>query len=240
MQGTKELPGNSANVLLDENWNAKLADFGLATVGLANQDISFVITHPAGTHGYCDPQYERTGRLTKESDVYSFGVVLFEVLCGRMECVPDYHDERRFFRYLARTCYENGELDKIIDHRIQKDAKPKTLLKISALAYQCMQITREKRPAISEVVFQLNVAMKVQLEVDYNREVTLSDDTTNLKCSHGSDRTAGNTIATTTCSHHSEYDRDVTLSDGSIIRTTNHPPRLPGHTYRHFGVKNLM
>ncbi|KAI3511110.1 hypothetical protein L1887_18254 [Cichorium endivia] len=145
-----------------------------------------------------------------------------------MECVPGYHDERRFLRYFARTCYENGELHKIIDHRIQKDAKPKTLLKISALAYQCMQTTREKRPAISEVVFQLNVAMKVQLEVDYIREVTLSDDTTDLKCSHG--------IATTTCRHVSGDINEVTFSDGTTILTCKNPPRLPPHTYRHFAV----
>ncbi|XP_042758249.1 putative receptor-like protein kinase At5g39000 isoform X1 [Lactuca sativa] len=152
----------SANILLDENWNAKLSDFGLARIGLANQSNTVVITNLAGTHGYCDPQYERTGLLTKESDVYSFGVVLFEVLCGRLACVMNYHDERRFLHHLARTCYRNGELDKIIDHRTKKDIKPRTLLKFSAIAYQCLQETREERPAISVVVFQLKEAMKIQ------------------------------------------------------------------------------
>ncbi|XP_042758232.1 serine/threonine-protein kinase STY8 isoform X2 [Lactuca sativa] len=155
-----------ANILLDENWNAKLADFGLARIGLANQKNTIVITNPAGTPGYCDPQYERTGFLTKESDVYSFGVVLFEVLCGRLACVLDYHDERRFLHHLARTCYKDGELDKIIDHRIRNDIRPKTLLKFSAIAYQCLQETREERPTIAEVAFQLKEAMKMQLRVN--------------------------------------------------------------------------
>nr|KAJ0225557.1 hypothetical protein LSAT_V11C100036180 [Lactuca sativa] len=154
----------SANILVDENWNAKLADFGLARIGLANQQNTFVITNLAGTHGYCDPQYERTGFLTKESDVFSFGVVLFEVLCRRLACVYDYHDERRFLYHLARTCYKNGELHKIIDHRIRKDIKPTTLLKYSAIAYQCLQENREDRPTITEVVYQLKEALKIQVE----------------------------------------------------------------------------
>ncbi|XP_042758327.2 putative receptor-like protein kinase At5g39000 [Lactuca sativa] len=154
----------SANILLDENWNAKLADFGLSRIGLANQENTFVITNLAGTHGYCDPQYERTGFLTKESDVYSFGVVLFEVLCGRLACALNYHDEQRFLHHLARTCYRNGELEKIIDPRIRKDIKPRALRKFSTIAYQCLQDTREERPIIAEVAFQLKEVMKNQLE----------------------------------------------------------------------------
>ncbi|KAI3511633.1 hypothetical protein L1887_18789 [Cichorium endivia] len=154
----------SANILLDENWNAKLADFGLAKIGLANQQNTFVITNLAGTYGYCDPQYERTGFLTKESDVYSFGVVLFEVLCGRLACDINYHDQRRFLHRYAPTCYKNGQLDKIIDPRIGKDIKPTALLKFSSSAYQCLQETREERPAIAEVAFHLKEAMRIQLE----------------------------------------------------------------------------
>lgn len=165
----------SANVLLDENWNAKLSDFGLAKIGLARQPNTIVITNIAGTHGYNDPQYERTGFLSKESDVYSFGVVLFEVLCGRLACVSSYHDERRFLHHLARTFYEKGKLEEIIDHRIIKDIKPKTLSMFSAIAYQCLQETREERPPIKEVVFQLNEARKIQLE-DEEDELSFGDD----------------------------------------------------------------
>ncbi|XP_052625486.1 putative receptor-like protein kinase At5g39000 isoform X2 [Lactuca sativa] len=152
----------SANILLDENWNAKLSDFGLARIGLANQLNTFVITNPAGTYGYTDPQYIRTGFLTKESDVYSLGVVLFEVLCGRLAYVSSYHDERRFLHHLARTCYKNGELDKIIDQRIKKDINPRTLSKFSTIAYKCLHKTREERPTIADIASQLREAWKNQ------------------------------------------------------------------------------
>ncbi|CAI9277632.1 unnamed protein product [Lactuca saligna] len=154
----------SANILLDENWNAKLADFGLAKIGLANQQNTFVITNLAGTHGYCDPQYRRTGFLTTKSDVYSFGVVLFEVLCGRLACDVNYNDQHRFLCFFAPTCYKNGELDKIIDPRIKEDIKPSALVKFSAIAYRCLLETREDRPTIAEVAFQLKETMKNQLE----------------------------------------------------------------------------
>ncbi|KAI3511631.1 hypothetical protein L1887_18787 [Cichorium endivia] len=158
----------SANILLDENWNAKLADFGLAKIGLANQQNTFVITNPAGTFAYMDPQYGRTGYLTKESDIYSFGVVLFEVLCGRLAFL-NYNDEPGFLHHYAATRYKNGELHKIIDPRIREDIKPGTLLKFSAIAYQCLQETREQRPTIAEVVLQLKEAMRIQLEEEILR-----------------------------------------------------------------------
>ncbi|KAL7616674.1 hypothetical protein Lser_V15G03314 [Lactuca serriola] len=153
----------SSNILLDKNWNAKLADFGLSRIGLANLQNTFVITNIAGTHGYCDPQYEKTDFLTKESDVYSFGVVLFEVLCGRLACDFSYNDERRFLHHLARASYKSRDIDKITDPKIRKDIKPSTLLMFSAIAYQCLEKTREKRPAIAEVAFQLKEAMQIQI-----------------------------------------------------------------------------
>lgn len=72
----------ASNILLDENLNAKLSDFGLARVGPMG-DKSHVSTRVMGTYGYCAPEYALTGKLTKMSDVYSFGVVFLELITGR-------------------------------------------------------------------------------------------------------------------------------------------------------------
>ncbi|XP_038995769.1 probable serine/threonine-protein kinase PBL25, partial [Hibiscus syriacus] len=72
----------SSNILLDEEFNARLSDFGLAKLGPVG-DKTHVSSRIMGTYGYCAPEYQRTGRLTVKSDVYSFGVVLLELITGR-------------------------------------------------------------------------------------------------------------------------------------------------------------
>lgn len=72
----------ASNILLDEEYNPKLSDFGLAKVGPVG-DKSHVSTRVMGTYGYCAPEYALTGQLTKMSDVYSFGVVFLEIITGR-------------------------------------------------------------------------------------------------------------------------------------------------------------
>ncbi|GKB57088.1 kinase-like domain, phloem protein 2-like protein, partial [Tanacetum coccineum] len=68
---------NSSNILLFDDWKAKLADFGLSFVCPTNQDVDYVIDNvTAGTNGYRDPLYSKTGFLTKESDIFSLGALL--------------------------------------------------------------------------------------------------------------------------------------------------------------------
>ncbi|KNA15743.1 hypothetical protein SOVF_095420 [Spinacia oleracea] len=72
----------ASNILLDENFNPKLSDFGLAKLGPTGNE-THVSTRVMGTYGYCAPEYASTGQLTTKSDVYSFGVVFLEIISGR-------------------------------------------------------------------------------------------------------------------------------------------------------------
>lgn len=71
----------SSNILLDENFEAHLSDFGIAKCIPSAK--SYASTYVLGTIGYIDPEYARTSRLTEKSDVYSFGIVLLELLTGK-------------------------------------------------------------------------------------------------------------------------------------------------------------
>lgn len=134
----------SANVLLDQNWNAKfVADFGPSTIG---------------TPGYCDPLYMETYSLTKEYDVYSFGVVLFEVLSGRL-CGEYSKGMLKEIRVpFWKKCYEENKLEEIIFNSIRQQISPDCLERLSGIAYQCLNRCRENRPSMAEVVRELVVS----------------------------------------------------------------------------------
>ncbi|XP_071714549.1 putative receptor-like protein kinase At5g39000 [Rutidosis leptorrhynchoides] len=155
----------SSNILLDENWNAKVSDFGLARIGPANMRTTAVISNPCGTPGYIDPEYFVHGHLTKESDVYSFGIVLFEVLCGRPASDETYKgkDYREFLKVLVERHYERQTLEEIVYFALRDQIKEVSLLTFSNLAIQCLLRHGHQRPTMKEVVEKLNKALDNQL-----------------------------------------------------------------------------
>ncbi|GJW49616.1 kinase-like domain, phloem protein 2-like protein [Tanacetum coccineum] len=155
----------SSNILLDENWKAKVSDMGLAKVGPTNQ-YTFLMTDIVGTLGYIDPMYLRMGFLTKESDVYSFGVVLFEVLCGRL-CFDYSNAHAGNIVHIWKQRYKENKLDEIMYKDALMQALDQSSLEMfSKIAFQCLHKSREKRPKMSDVVQKLEIALKSQELLD--------------------------------------------------------------------------
>ncbi|KAM0070275.1 putative protein kinase RLK-Pelle-CR4L family [Helianthus debilis subsp. tardiflorus] len=160
----------SGNILLDDQWNAKVADLGLSIIGSANEQHSLIVTAAAGTVGYIDPVYWMTNTLTKESDVYSFGVVLFEVLCGRLCYTLDNkgHVVKEILTWIKS--YEQNMLNDIIFENPNIEPMHQSVLKIfSGIAHQCLKESREDRPKMSEIVTELESALYI-LELFQNEE----------------------------------------------------------------------
>nr|XP_043623694.1 uncharacterized protein LOC122595406 [Erigeron canadensis] len=151
----------SSNIILDDNWNAKIADFGLSKFGPANQEFTFMISQAVGTHGYVDPLYVETGLLTKESDVFSFGVVLFEVLCGRL-CFGYQGDRNQPLIGLVRQAYEQNTIREIICNSIRDEIDGYSLDVFTKIAYQCLKRERKERPKMSLIVTRLETALICQ------------------------------------------------------------------------------
>ncbi|GKC60490.1 kinase-like domain, phloem protein 2-like protein [Tanacetum coccineum] len=160
----------SANILLDESLNAKVADFGLSKISPANQQYTLLVTNPVGTPGYCDPLYMDTYQLTKESDVYSFGVVLFEVLCGRV-CYENSNGKLKVFVHFWKKCYEQKKLDEIIFPDLKQQMEPKSVETFVDIAYQCLERSREQRPTMSVVVEKLKAALELQEQEQIHKAV---------------------------------------------------------------------
>ncbi|XP_074339134.1 uncharacterized protein LOC141677205 isoform X2 [Apium graveolens] len=152
----------TTNILLDENYAAKISDFGLSKVSPANQANTFVSTNVKGTFGYLDPYYFTTRRLTRKSDVYSFGVVLLEVLCGRPAVESSLEEEQMGLAGWAQYCLKEGILGQIIDPGINDEAFHDSLEVFVKIAFQCLHSRPRDRPTMGEVVVCLESALAVQ------------------------------------------------------------------------------
>ena len=149
----------SSNILLDDYYTAKIADFGasrLITLGDHNQ----VSTLVQGTLGYLDPEYLRTGQLTDKSDVYSFGVVLAELLTGKKpisseRCLA----EQSLATYFEKAMKENRLLE-ILEFEVAKEATDEQLKAACDLTCRCLDQLRENRPSMKRVTIELETLRK--------------------------------------------------------------------------------
>ncbi|CAI6004792.1 unnamed protein product [Closterium sp. NIES-64] len=150
----------AANILLDENFNAKLSDFGLAKDGPAGEN-THVSTMVVGTYGYTAPEYLQTGHLTAKSDVYAFGVVLLELLCGRRAVdVGRPGDEKNLVFWAKPFLADRKRIGEIVDPRLQGRFSHKGALKLAVAAHCCLQDAKS-RPSMADMVQTLTALMEM-------------------------------------------------------------------------------
>ncbi|VAH98208.1 unnamed protein product [Triticum turgidum subsp. durum] len=143
----------SMNILLDENYMAKVTDFG-ASRTLPKNEVQFM-TLVQGTLGYLDPEYLQERQLTEKSDVYSFGIVLLELITGKTAI---YHDGPKEGKSLASSfllAMKEESLDGILDASILSAGMETLLREVAELARMCLSTRGEERPSMTQVADKL-------------------------------------------------------------------------------------
>lgn len=143
----------SSNILIDEEFNGKLSDFGLAK--LLGSGKSHIATRVMGTFGYVAPEYANTGLLNEKSDVYSFGVLLLEAVTGRDPV--DYsrpQDEVNLVEWF-KLMVGSRRTEELVDPDIENKPSTRTLKRALIVALKSIDPDSEKRPKMGQVVRML-------------------------------------------------------------------------------------
>ncbi|CAI0442691.1 unnamed protein product [Linum tenue] len=149
----------SSNILLDEEWNAKLSDFGLARLG-PSEGLSHVSTAVVGTIGYAAPEYIQTGRLTAKSDVWSYGVFLYELITGRRPLDRNKpKNEQKLLEWVRQHLSDMRKFRLILDPKLEGKYDLKSAQRLAAVANRCLMRQAKARPKMSEVLEMLNKIM---------------------------------------------------------------------------------
>ncbi|KAM3378780.1 proline-rich receptor-like protein kinase PERK1 isoform X1 [Capsicum galapagoense] len=147
----------AANILLDSNFEAKVADFGLAKfLSDSNHHNKHVSTRVVGTFGYLAPEYAQSGKASDKSDIFSFGVMLLELITGRP---PIISTESSACSSLATWAWpllmrvlDDGKFDTLVDPCLGKNYNSEEMANMVACAAACVRHSAWRRPRMSQVV----------------------------------------------------------------------------------------
>eukprot|EP00253_Pinus_taeda_P034359 PITA_34359 len=152
----------TANILLDNSLNGKLADFGLSKM-TSEGEVTHVTTAVKGTPGYLDPEYFHNHQLTEKSGVYSFGVVLLEIVCGKSPINAHLTDDELNLIQWVRSYVERNEnpreIEEIADKRLSGNYCMESITSIVKVALTCVEPKPSLRPTMGEIVGKIKEAL---------------------------------------------------------------------------------
>ncbi|KAL3624076.1 hypothetical protein CASFOL_032892 [Castilleja foliolosa] len=226
----------TSNILLDENFIAKVSDFGLAKHEDRTKSLqTHISTRVKGTKGYLDPHYLHTRKLTRKTDTYAFGVVLFEILCGRPAVDLSVAEDEHILMIWARDKINEGEINQIVASSLREEMSPASLKTFVGIAERCLRDDPKNRPTMSQVVQQLEIALEQhdnkQVSSAANETTSASDDiVSNISDGRDSTSTGQSPVASTRESYltspHEEQRNSRAVNDmlPSVRRATARKP----------------
>jgi serine/threonine protein kinase len=155
----------ASNILLNMNYNPKIADFGLAYLfpGVENEATHLTLMQVAGTRGYCSPEYALHGHISTALDVYSFGILTLEVVSGRKSIDLSKPEEEMYIREWARRQFKAQEIMTLIDSKMQHSSTDlEAIRRVIGVALASVQYKAANRPKMHDVVPMLLGSMPLR------------------------------------------------------------------------------
>ncbi|ONI10183.1 hypothetical protein PRUPE_4G033000 [Prunus persica] len=144
-----------SNILLDENMNPKISDFGLARIVQGTQNLTNT-QKVVGTLGYMSPEYAMGGIFSEKSDVYSFGVLILEIISGRKNTSFYYCEQHLGFLGYAWHSWNEGRGLELVDETLVDSYSSSEVMRCMHIGLLCIQDNAADRPTMPDVVFMLS------------------------------------------------------------------------------------
>lgn len=150
------------NILLDDNYNSKVSDFGLAKLINPKDHRYRTLTSVRGTRGYLAPEWLANLPITSKSDVYSYGMVLLEIVSGRRNFEVSDETNRKKFSLWAYDELEKGNVRSIVDRRLADQVDIDQVTRAIQVSFWCIQEQPSQRPMMGKVVQMLEGIMEIE------------------------------------------------------------------------------
>ncbi|KAJ6855573.1 hypothetical protein NC651_040277 [Populus alba x Populus x berolinensis] len=151
------------NILVDENYNAKVSDFGLAKLITPKDHRYRTLTSVRGTRGYLAPEWLANLPITSKSDIYSYGMVLLEIVSGRRNFEVSAETNRKKFSAWAYEEFEKSNVTAILDQRLaDQDVDMQQVTRAIQVSFWCIQDQPSQRPKMGKVVQMLEGISEIE------------------------------------------------------------------------------
>lgn len=147
------------NILLDDYYNARISDFGLAKLLLLDQSQTHTVIR--GTKGYVAPEWFRNLPITVKVDVYSFGVLLLEIICCRRNVDMEMNDAEALLTDWAYDCYSEGIIEALVEFDMEALKDKNNVERFVMVAIWCIQEDPSLRPTMKKVTQMLEGVTEV-------------------------------------------------------------------------------